>query len=125
MIKASVKTCLLFFFKYLIILLDKIIKVYDNKSMEKIKPIKPISKTFMNTRFPNKELENRKQYDFNSNTKSFAELLKECKEKNDEKSTEMKSDSILFTNPNFEINNELNKVQKKLNQIMAEKMYLN
>ena len=70
-------------------------------------------------------MENHKQYDFNSDTKSFAELLKECKEKNDENSTEIKFDSILFANPNFEFNNKLNEVQENLNRILAEKIYNN
>ena len=99
--------------------------MYDNKSMELIKPITPIIKTTMNTKLEKKEdMKNQKKFHYNG--KSFSEYLEEIK--NSEKSEQIEFKPLAYLNlvkPNLEFNNKLNKVQENLNRILAERMYNN
>ena len=101
--------------------------MYDNKSMELIKAITPITKTTMNTKLEKKnDMKSQKKNIRICYEKSFTEYLEEIKNAEKSSSVELNLfNHFNYIKPHLEFNTEINEVQENINRMLAEKMYNN
>ena len=101
--------------------------MYDNKSMELIKAVEPITKKIMNKKLENKDdMKNQKKRVRFYYEKSFTDYLEEIKNAEKSSSVELNLfNHFNYIKPHLEFNTELNEVQENINRMLAEKMYNN